>query len=269
MNKKIVGINYKVLPLKFLIETEGNPQKMTKQELDGMSKSMKEKGWILDSPVVWERPDGKYQIISGHHRVQAGVQAGIIETGCKVINGLSENQVKMFLIEANQRKGRLDTQMLDDLISDIIGSAEISKEALFDEVGIYESEEEEIDFEDEADSFLYTRKVEAPVYEIKGEKPDLKEMADVKKYNDLCSKINKSNIDEGVKAFLRLSASRLIVFDYSKIAEFYAHADFEVQDLMERLALVIIDFDKAIEYGFAQMTKEFTRQIESDNEEIY
>jgi hypothetical protein len=67
--------------------------------------------------------------------------------------------------------------------------------------------------------------------------------------------INESGIPEKVKEFLRIAAERHTVFDFSKIAEFYAHADVETQRLMENSALVIIDHRKAIENGFIQLTK--------------
>lgn len=51
------------------------------------------------------------------------------------------------------------------------------------------------------------------------------------------------------------AAQRHVVFDYQKIAEYYCHASAEVQALMEASALVLIDFDKAVENGYVQMTK--------------
>lgn len=50
-----------------------------------------------------------------------------------------------------------------------------------------------------------------------------------------------------VKAFLIDAASRHMVFNYKRIADFYAGQPKEIQELMESLALVIIDFDRAIE----------------------
>ena len=56
-----------------------------------------------------------------------------------------------------------------------------------------------------------------------------------------------------IKAFLRLGATRHIVFDYSKIAEFYAPQNKDVQALIEDSAMVIIDFKKAIEDGYVKL----------------
>jgi len=149
--KQLVGIKYEILPLKILKETPGNPQKLTQQEINGMIKSMKDKGWILDAPVVWKKGDNDYQILSGHHRVQAGIEAGIVETGCKVVEGITEEQARVFVLEANQRRGRFDEFMFDDFVDDIINDFNIDKEILFDEIGLYgeNSIEDYSDFEKE------------------------------------------------------------------------------------------------------------------------
>jgi hypothetical protein len=102
----------------------------------------------------------------------------------------------------------------------------------------------------------YSREIKAPVYEPKNEKPILIDVYDDKKVNDLIKEIDNSNIEPIEKVFLKYAAQRHRVFDYSKIADYYAHSNKEMQDLMEKSALVIIDFNKAIENGFVQMTEE-------------
>ena len=54
--------------------------------------------------------------------------------------------------------------------------------------------------------------------------------------------------------FLSSAAERHTKFNFDQIAEFYAHADAEVQTLFEDSCLVIIDFSKAIELGFVKLT---------------
>lgn len=137
MKKELVKIDYKILPLKQLKETPGNPQKMTPVQFQGLVNSMKKDGWILDAPVVWHRPDGEYQIISGHHRIQAGIEAGIVETGMKVIEGISEEKALLKVIEANQRRGALDSIELNNFINDIIDNYNMNIDNIYDEIGIH------------------------------------------------------------------------------------------------------------------------------------
>lgn len=77
--------------------------------------------------------------------------------------------------------------------------------------------------------------------------------------------IDRSNVSEEEKKFLRYAATRFIVFNYESIADYYASADKEAQQLMEKLALVIIDFDKAIENGFVHINDELRRLYEQEN----
>jgi hypothetical protein len=80
----------------------------------------------------------------------------------------------------------------------------------------------------------------------------------------MLEKINRSNVPEKDKALLIAAASRHIVFNYGNIAEYYAHSSKEVQELMEDSALVIIDFNKAIECGFVEMTQEIVGSYVND-----
>ena len=57
-----------------------------------------------------------------------------------------------------------------------------------------------------------------------------------------------------VHDFLMWASERHSIFNFSNIAEYYAHSDADMQSLMERSALVIIDFDKAVEEGFVTLT---------------
>ena len=52
-----------------------------------------------------------------------------------------------------------------------------------------------------------------------------------------------------------VAATRQHAFNYENIAEFYAHQDRDVQELMEQSALVIVDYNKAIENGYIKLTK--------------
>ena len=102
---------------------------------------------------------------------------------------------------------------------------------------------------------MYNQKINTPIYEPKGEKPSLEELVDTSRYNKLSQSIAESEIDPQVKMFLRRAATRHYKFNYEKVAEYYAHAPKEVQQLFEDSGLVIIDFDKAIENGFVMMNK--------------
>ena len=102
----------------------------------------------------------------------------------------------------------------------------------------------------------YTSKVSIPQYMPRADAPiNTYPLYNDKKYKELVQKIHKSNVTEEQKAFLTLAATRHIVFNYSKIADYYAHCDKEMQELMEESALVIIDIEDAIANGYVKLSK--------------
>lgn len=108
----------------------------------------------------------------------------------------------------------------------------------------------------ECDAGFYTKAVPHVQYlPTRPDCPGTETLYNLKKYEELCKEIEaEKKLPEDVKKFLLLAATRHIVFDYENIAEYYAHASKEVQELMEKSGLVIIDFEDAIENGFVELT---------------
>jgi hypothetical protein len=115
------------------------------------------------------------------------------------------------------------------------------------------------------DEDAYTKKIKAPVYEPTGPKPEVKELFDTKKSDELIKKIDASDLHKKEKDFLKYAAYRHVVFNYQNIAEYYAHSDKPAQELFEDSALVIIDFNKAIENGFVKLSQEIAEAYADEN----
>jgi len=69
-----------------------------------------------------------------------------------------------------------------------------------------------------------------------------------------------------------LAAGRHTVLNFELIANYYAHSSKACQELMEDNALVIIDFEKAIENGYVVLSEKISEQYlvdypESDDDE--
>jgi len=114
------------------------------------------------------------------------------------------------------------------------------------------------------DETYYTRKIESPVYQITGDKPLITDLYNPNVTQKLLNRINTSTISETDKEFLRYAAYRHTVINFKFVAEYYAHADEELQNLMEESALIIIDFDKAIELGLVELTKDISSYVKED-----
>jgi hypothetical protein len=107
----------------------------------------------------------------------------------------------------------------------------------------------------------YLRTVDVPHYQITGAKPEVSALVDRTRATYLEERIAGADLPEDVRAFLLAAAQRHNRFDYAQIAEFYAHADPDLQLLMEESALVIIDFNDAIRYGYVKLQDRLTQLL--------
>ena len=116
------------------------------------------------------------------------------------------------------------------------------------------------------DDKKYSRAIKIPQYNPSEEVPKLESMLDLEKYSKLIYAINKSDVSEEEKKFLRFAASRHIVFNYALIADYYAHASAEMQYLMEQSALVILDIDDAIANGYVKLSEKMKQLVEEEKQ---
>ncbi len=113
----------------------------------------------------------------------------------------------------------------------------------------------------------YTRKIQIPIYEPTGPKPSVSSLVDYSKTAELLGEIETAEISADLKTFLRSAAERHSIFDFRRIAEFYAQSEPEVQRLFEKSALVIIDFDAAIANGFVRFAEKIFTVVDEATEE--
>lgn len=112
-----------------------------------------------------------------------------------------------------------------------------------------------------ADDSKYSRAISIPQYKPVNKKPLLETLVNQQTYIDLLRHINQSSISDSEKQFLRLAATRHLTFNYSQIADYYAHSNAEMQKLMEESGLVILDVDDAIAHGYVIMSERFEEII--------
>lgn len=111
----------------------------------------------------------------------------------------------------------------------------------------------------------YSRKVESPIYEPSEQKPEVNTLFDDSKTRQLIQEIQQSQeLSADEKKFLILAAERHTVLNFSRIADYYAHSGPAVQRLMENSALVIIDFNRAIELGFVKLAGAIAEQFKDE-----
>lgn len=199
-------------------------------------------------------------VIEGNGRLMAIKDLGFKEVDCIRIEGLTEDQKRAYILVHNQLT--MNTGFDIDILNKELERIKGIDMTQFDF-------ELNIDFDtdiDTGDGTKYTQKVDVPQYEPTGERPDIWELVDTAKADSFLDEIREANVTDDEKDFLIKATRRLYEFNYKKIAEYYAQASPEMQELMEHLALVIIDFDNAIAYGYAQLSAALEEMRAEDEE---
>jgi hypothetical protein len=247
----------KKIKLKDLVPFDRNPRK-NKEAIDRVLESLKSNGYI--SPIVVceiDHPFKQHVIAAGHTRFEALKKFGAKEVNCFVHKFDSEAQFVRYNIEDNKTAefAEWDETILDELSSQF----DIDLKAMDFEFTGNESD-------DGLSDDQYTKKISSPVYEPKGDCPEISEMINFEKHEELLNKIKLLDVDDNTRDFLEKASTRHIMFNYGNIAEYYSHASKDIQEIMEDLALVIVDFEKAIEDGYVELSEEIRMQYLEDHE---
>lgn len=261
-------ISVELRPVSELVPYAANARKHSQAAVTRLVKIIEDMGWT--SPILVD-VDG---IVAGHKRRLAAL--AIYGKGGQIklpggdllpagmvpvldVTGWSEAQRRAYILADNQTtlesewdEGilRLELSWLKDVGEVDMGLTGFDGKALAKALGMAGGTQGANEGEG-----AYTRKIKAPIYQPKGDTPAPAELYDDAKARGLIEEIRAADLPDDVAAFLEKAAERHTVFNFRRIADFYASAPTETQQLMERSALVIIDFGQAIENGFVRLTK--------------
>jgi hypothetical protein len=236
-------------PVDTLIPYINNSRTHSDSQVAQIAASIKEFGWT--NPIL---VDGENGIIAGHGRLMAARKLGYTEVPTIELKDLTETQRKAYIIADN--KLALNADWDNEILA--LELAELGDMGFDLDITGFAADEiaELLSPEDDEDDSKYSKKIDAPVYEPTGDCPPILELYDKTKYEELTAKIyQEDSIDSEIKDFLLAAAARHIRFDFEQIAEFYAHAPPDIQQLMEDSALVIVDFEKAIAGGYVKLSQ--------------
>jgi ParB-like chromosome segregation protein Spo0J len=234
-------------------------------QLEQIGQSIREHG--IYRPVVVASDN---TILAGHGLVAAAQRIGLEEIPVYRMNVAPDSAQALKVLAGDNELGHMAEVDKRQLLAILSGIREESPTA-FDGTGFsdaaFKALLQTVEAE-EAEGEKYTRKIVAPIYEPTAKKaPPLRSLTNREKADALIAAIVESGLPEEVQAFLRLAAMRHVQFDYAEIAEYYAHAPAKVQRLMEASALVIIDFDRAIEEGFVRLSTDLGHLWEEEHGE--
>lgn len=194
---------------------ENNPR-FNDDAVPAVMESIKEFGFKV--PIVVDKNN---EIICGHTRVKSAEKLGFAKVPCIVADDLTPEQVDAFRL-ADNKTAEAATWDLEKLQQELEHIVDI-------DMSLFGFGEECTFGEDIVDDDKYTMAVNIPQYEITGDCPSFGEMMNEEKSKELIAEIKASNVTDEEKHFLIEAAKRHTVFNYRNIAEYYAHAEPEMQ----------------------------------------
>ena len=215
--------------------------------MDAVAESIRQCGYC--APII---VDENMVILAGHTR-------------WKALTKLKWKEAPVIILEGKTEEQKAKYRLLDNKTSEF---------ASWDDE-LLKSELEGLDFdgfdfhfpmdeEENTAGTIYTADSRLPQYTPTGETVHENDLYDDVKTTSLIAEIEGSSLTREQKDFLKMAAYRHTVFNYRKIAEYYAVADPEMQSLMERSALVVIDMEDAIANGFTALTETLEELMEDD-----
>lgn len=231
------------------IKEYANNPRHNDNAVEAVANSIREFGFKV--PIVIDKNN---VIVAGHTRKRAAESLGLETVPCIVADDLTPEQINAFRV-ADNKTAELADWDIEKLEQELEQITSIDM-AMF---GFFEEDDEE-----QKPDTQYTDKVQIPQYEVTGEDVSLADCVNDDKTHDLAEEIANSTVSDAEKEFLIKAAYRHTAFNYQKIAEYYVKASPEMQKLMEKSALVIIDFEDAIAEGYVKLKNEIDLMWEVD-----
>jgi ParB/RepB/Spo0J family partition protein len=111
-------IRYEVVPCAKIRRQSRNPNQMTAEEFALLRASFKQFGF-LDPLLVFERPDGEFELLDGHHRLDAAIAEGFTELPCVITDKRSKDAVDAIQLAMNRNRGRVRLDIAEQILREL------------------------------------------------------------------------------------------------------------------------------------------------------
>lgn len=110
-----VKVEFSRRKIEELSKLEGNPRKITADEMECLKESLTSIPEYMEAhPVVLSDRTGELVIIDGNQRMEAARQLGWVDVPTALMSGLTEEKEKEIIIRANVNNGEWDEELLSE-----------------------------------------------------------------------------------------------------------------------------------------------------------
>lgn len=212
---------------------------------------------FANAVIARETPDG-LELIDGHLRQEV---MGDQPVPVLIVDVTEEEADKMLLtLDPLAMMANADQDQLLNLLHD----TQFASKAVNDMLEALANGEPMPDLTEPVDDNAYTQTVDIPIYYPTGPQPAIDELTDRSTADELIGQIRQAELPADIENFLLDAAERHVAFNFERIANYYAHSSPDIQALMERSALVIVDYNQAIENGFVRLKEDIDAAFTED-----
>lgn len=235
------------IEIKKLKNSGRNPRKITKAAIERLKKSILENPDFFEArPILVNHVGDDYVIIGGHQRLEAAKQLGMTEVPIFAFENLSDDQFDKYMLLDNVNEGEWDVDLLLNFSPELLNCFDFN----FDLIA------KKSELEETTDAFIKNM-----FYEPSGSKTNLIDCIDTSRADVLRCEIENLDISEEKKEIYKRLADRLMVCNFSLLAEYYANCDNLIEaELIERLCLVIPSVPTALKHNLVKLSAEFYKQ---------
>ena len=224
-----------------LTMTLKNPRTIKKKDFDILKKSIKNFPSMMKVREVVV--DENMRVLGGHQRIKALQAQGKTKVLVKQVIGWTEEQKDEFLIKDNIANGDWD----NDKLANEWYKAKLEEWGLPLKIA-------------SSDDYKELLEVSIPYYTPAENAPEVEELANLSDVDKLMERIENTKCDPELGKVLRVRAAFFADFNFQKIADYYAHADENVKELMKDLGLVIVMPKEAYERGMCDFRESFDEE---------
>lgn len=223
-------------------ELQLHPRNVRQGDVGAIAESLKQNGQYR--PIVVQKSTG--YVLAGNHTLKAAKALGWETIAATFVDVDNDAALRILLV---------DNHANDLAHYDETDLSELLKELTESERGLEGTGYDVEELDDLLRELEDPKQINTSQYEIVGDEPDVAELVNMDKVNELYASIAEQTMPDEIRNFLNAAAWRHAKFDYKKIAEFYAHQTPEVQRLMEQSVLIIIDVEDETDNGYTKFSQ--------------
>ena len=117
--KEKINTRFDELNIRDIEESPLNANRQDEKTFKRLVENLKKDGALTSAILVMEKKNGKFMVLSGHHRVRAAIKANITKVPCLIIPEVDRSTQIRLQLSHNDIKGENDKGVLSEILQEL------------------------------------------------------------------------------------------------------------------------------------------------------